>query len=343
MQWRRFLRDIFVSCLFVLLVLEGGGSLYATEQADDRFVYKGKEYRISYCSISLNIDKWGLRPSYLCSGCHRRYIATFGLIENKLVLKDLETNDYRAVDGVVSESTPKINDIAPKLKKESGFNDLEYKNVNLPISHTGTVVLNAGHIVTIYGGGNIYGSDNRWWRGRRIYEAVIELTFENGILKSEKDRSQEMAAIIHIQSILAAVRKDVKVIRSLVSKGVDVNIKDWEGCTPLHVVAATEKENIEIVKFLVSKGADVNAEMGRRDARPDIGYPSPRPGLTPLHLAAERGNIKTVKFLVANGADVNVKAEYARFFLDVEKRGTPLDIAKDKGHTAVVEYLSSLK
>jgi len=465
MQRRRFLRDIFVSCLFALLVLEGGGSLYATRQAENRFVYEGEEYCISLFGIRLDMEKLGLCPVMPNTACHRGYIATFGLDGDKLVLTNLFTNNGRG------EPVPTINGVQPTIKEERGQgNDLEYKNINLPIRYTGAVFLKEYFILEGYTHAGLQSSI-------RIdgYVESVGLMFENGILKSkrdwrsEKDRLQEVAAIEYAQSILvAAMKKDVEVIKSFVSEGVDVNIKDENDRTPLHVAAATEKENIEIVKFLVSKGADVNAEtfFGEtplteavfrgngevakflisqgadvnaknapfaplytaacyvKDAdvvkylvskganvntptRVGKWYPlhgaacnknsevaefivsqgaevnvknergeTPlhraaetenievlkffvsigadvnakiddddklNSGWTPLHFAAEKGNVEAVKILVSNGADIDVKVRYVLWSPFTEKRGTPLDIAKDKGHTAVVEYLSSLK
>jgi len=456
MQWRRFLRDIFVSCLFALLVLEGGGSLYATGQVSDRLIYKGKEYRIM---PFLDIEELGLHPGEYSTACYRGYVATFELDGNNLVLKDLITNNWGVGGGRPSKSAPKINGVTPKMIdpiKNKG--DLEYKNINLPIKYTGAVNLKDGFIQERY--------VHDGFQSPISYKTVIELTFENGILKSEKDRSQEMATIRHAQSIFAAMKKDVEVIKSFVSEGVDVNIKDEKDRTPLHVAAATEKENTEIVKFLVSKGADVNAEtiygdtplteavdsenvevtkflvsqganVNAKNAQlaplytaawrykdadvvkylvskgADVNTPTrvgkwyplhganknieaaeflvskgaevnvknyrgetplhtavergnndvvklfisigadvnakiddrdvAGRGYTPLHFAAEKGNIEAVKILVSNGADVNAKVRYFLWSPFTEKRGTPLDIAKDKGHTAVVEYLSSLK
>jgi ankyrin repeat protein len=58
----------------------------------------------------------------------------------------------------------------------------------------------------------------------------------------------------------AALASDIVVVKFLVSKGADVNSKDNDGQSPIHVVASGgENANIEIAKFLISNGADVNA------------------------------------------------------------------------------------
>ena len=55
---------------------------------------------------------------------------------------------------------------------------------------------------------------------------------------------------------------------------------------------------------------------------------------TLLHYAARYGQLETVKFLVERGANINAKNNY---------RKTPLDIAKEEGHTEIINVLSSAR
>ena len=107
-----------------------------------------------------------------------------------------------------------------------------------------------------------------------------------------------------------------EVVQFLISEKAEVNAKDKDGRTPLFW--AIEGDNNKMVEFLVSEGADIHAKTTTW-------------GLFPLHIAAIRGNLEVVKLLVSKGAEVNAKNKDGK---------TSLDLAKEQGHTIIVEYLS---
>ncbi len=74
--------------------------------------------------------------------------------------------------------------------------------------------------------------------------------------------------------------------------GTDVNAKDGDGTTPLHLAALMGHK--EIVGLLIAKGADVNAKGSKY-------------GITPLLNAAMGGYKETTELLIAEGADVKGK------------------------------------
>jgi ankyrin repeat protein len=82
---------------------------------------------------------------------------------------------------------------------------------------------------------------------------------------------------------------DLDRVRACLEKGADVNARDPNGQTALHV--AVNNEHRDVAELLISKGADVNAKDGRGD--------------TPLICAVEKGDRNTVTLLVTKGADVN--------------------------------------
>lgn len=81
----------------------------------------------------------------------------------------------------------------------------------------------------------------------------------------------------------------------LVEKGLDINVLDYYGATPLYRQAILGRDT---VKLLLELGAD-------------IGKPNTY-GETPLHVAAEFFHPKTVKLLIDKGADVNAKNDMGR-------------------------------
>ena len=68
--------------------------------------------------------------------------------------------------------------------------------------------------------------------------------------------------------------------------------------------------------MLIQNGADVDAVQNG--------------GFTALHAAAHNGQIEMIKLLVAAGANPKLKNN---------KNKTPEDLAREKGHEEVVEYL----
>jgi ankyrin repeat protein len=105
----------------------------------------------------------------------------------------------------------------------------------------------------------------------------------------------------------------IKVARSLIDNGADVNAKSrW---SPLY--AAVAKNWKEMVELLISAGADVNSH--------DEDLQS-----TPLHIAAEDGNKDIAELLISKGAEVNAKDKDGK---------TPLKLALENGWNSVVDLL----
>lgn len=102
---------------------------------------------------------------------------------------------------------------------------------------------------------------------------------------------------------------NIKIVLILIENGASVNEQDIDGASPLY-----NAENGEIVSLLVSKGANVNDGVN---------------GTTPLH-ASMNGSLDTVQALIRHGANINCKNHYG---------STPLHRATFFGRVDVVQEL----
>ena len=102
-----------------------------------------------------------------------------------------------------------------------------------------------------------------------------------------------------------------EVVRRLLSAGADVDAKDEDRATALHLAVIDRRE--AVVEALIAGGADVNARDGH--------------GETPLHDAARR-DAGLVAVLAAAGAEVDARNRNGR---------TPLYYAKGEARRALIE------
>ena len=151
----------------------------------------------------------------------------------------------------------------------------------------------------------------------------------------------------------AKYSKDPQIIKTLVSRGADVNangkgnvvshIGDYiagvEHVTPLHL-AALEPENPEVVTALVTAGAGLNSYDVRSYNFP-AGFYEGTPDLTPLHYAALSHRSADAIALINAGADVNARRAPGRTWWDLQNTSgdTPLHFA---ALTANVEVITAL-
>ena len=114
----------------------------------------------------------------------------------------------------------------------------------------------------------------------------------------------------------AIIHRHLDTIKYLIEvKKADLNVKDDDGRTPLHLAA--EKDHLSIVKSLIK---DKKADLNVKD----------NDGNTPLHLAVEKHHLDTVKCLIeAKKADLNVQDNDGN---------SPLHLAALNGHLHTVKY-----
>jgi uncharacterized protein len=108
---------------------------------------------------------------------------------------------------------------------------------------------------------------------------------------------------------------DVDMMAQLLRRGIDINLHDETGQTPL--IAAALAGQDDIARLLIDSKADLMARTQN--------------GMTALHAAAYVGDVEIAQMLIAHGADVNDQANVAGI--------TPLHAAAEEDRPAVVKQL----
>lgn len=115
-------------------------------------------------------------------------------------------------------------------------------------------------------------------------------------------------------------------LQAIIATGVNVNITDEFGSTPL-IEAIKANLNIELIQLLVTAGADVNQAFRTTNsisARSACLYS----GISPLMYASEAGNTDTIHFLLGAGADINSESCNGKTALIYAVRSGNVDAAR---------------
>jgi hypothetical protein len=165
-----------------------------TAQFNDQFHYHDKDFAIAGISAGelFNPADFGLFPIPASTACWRGYVAVFAISESHLVLDTLSVN-------LEKEQGPAINGILPSgpTRGLRLFNNV-YTGLKYRIPYTGGLLLGHDFISELY----VHMGFHPAWK----YKEVFELTFENGRLVGELDRSDWAAQ--ERQDFLALIRVD---------------------------------------------------------------------------------------------------------------------------------------
>ena len=117
----------------------------------------------------------------------------------------------------------------------------------------------------------------------------------------------------------AIIELDISSVRSFVSQGADVNLKDVNGWTPLHFAA--QQNSAEIANLLLESGAEIDAANMQ--------------GNTPLSEAVfhSKGDGELIKLLRSKGADPYYTNEHGQ---------TPVGLARLIGNFNVAQFFADL-
>ena len=139
------------------------------------------------------------------------------------------------------------------------------------------------------------------------------------------DLSPEQASVLLVE---ATDQRDAEVALMAVAGGADPNFTDSNGI-PALVAAVAQEMSPQVVTSLLNAGADVNAKI--------TGKWSEVRGFTALHVAAAKGNDDIVAVLLEGEAAIDPVSDGAMG----SSKATPLMLAANKGHAAVVRTLIS--
>ena len=122
-----------------------------------------------------------------------------------------------------------------------------------------------------------------------------------------------------IITIHEAVRDgDISQVKKLIDAGVDIDMVDSQGYTPL--IWAVIKKDLGGIKLLIQSEAKINVK--------DV-----RNGMSALHWASYNNDLEIVKVLVKGGANYEIEDNYGQ---------TPCDAAKENEAFAVMKFLEKL-
>lgn len=116
----------------------------------------------------------------------------------------------------------------------------------------------------------------------------------------EKEKAED-------QIVYAAENGHVEKVKELLDAGIDPNVQDRYGNTPLAI--ATDYGRIEIVRVLLEAGADPNLQD--------------RSGYTPIIYTGIFGQTEIAELLIDYGADLNACDEEGRTVMNILKKNYP--------------------
>ncbi|KAK3990419.1 ankyrin repeat-containing domain protein [Cladorrhinum sp. PSN332] len=144
------------------------------------------------------------------------------------------------------------------------------------------------------------------------FEAVTVL-LENGAVPDSTEEDGWSALM------MACQEGHLNIISALLDRGAQINLLEKDGATGLWMAA--QQGHTAVVEFLLKKGArQLATHMAKR---------------MPIHQAAQNNHVEALKLLVEHGADINCRSDANKQTGGI----TPLWLASQGGHDAIVEYL----
>lgn len=141
---------------------------------------------------------------------------------------------------------------------------------------------------------------------------MVDLFLEAGMSVNVQDAKRQASALHN-----AASQGHLELVKKLIEKGANPNLKDWNGYTPLINAAFASQQ--KIVEYLLEHGA-----------KPDI---VPASGPTALIAAIQSGNAEIVTALLRAGANPQLASAAGMF---------PLQAAELSARTGLIAQLNGM-
>jgi len=150
-----------------------------SQQVTDPFIWEGEEWiflRADDIYSLFDPEKYGLKPEAPHTACWKGFVVSFELKDNRLYLKNLLVN-------TADDEYPDINGVSAA---KSGISFHEYKNLDIELLYSGTIIVGKKMKKEFLG---------RAFTGPHSYSKTYELKFEEGMLKNSVETSGSYCGI----------------------------------------------------------------------------------------------------------------------------------------------------
>ena len=120
---------------------------------------------------------------------------------------------------------------------------------------------------------------------------------------------------------LASFYGSLEILKELIKQGADINAKNNDEETILHLAARSKKPNIDLVKYLL-KNKDIKQKLEAKE----------KDGWAALHSAAFAGSLEILAELIKQGADINASNNDEETILHLAARA-------EKPNIELIKYL----
>lgn len=197
--------------------------------------------------------------------------------ESDVVLQSISKEDYEEIADAYTEGhSIAVNNIIRQLQIKIAHDDVVARESNEASSSNKLDVDSKPIDAAARTGVSQTGAGN----GAAAYREIVRTQVSAMLMRQKEDELSTM--------IDAALEGDLETIRKFIHMGVDVNVRDYDFRTMLHLSSA--EGNLRVVRLLLHEGAEVSVKD--------------RWGNTPLHDAIRGDHQQVAQLLAAKGASL---------------------------------------